>query len=237
MGNMDFLHTNTTLKAIDDAIAAQHIPRNRLGLSQAGHSCARFLWYKHHGYQEPPPEPRMMRLFSLGNTVEDIVIDILRLAGMEVTDQQKEVTYTRDGISLIGHIDGIVTGIIEAPKTRHLFECKSANKKKFDELVKLQSYRKWNETYYWQTQMYMPELGLKRTAAFVYCKDDSRLYMERIRLNREEFDVKINDVFDAITGPRPDRKCQRADNFEAKWCPFYRECFFNNNNQEVISLW
>ena len=238
MGNLAFLNEPTTLKNIDDALAASHVPRTRLGLSQAGHSCGRFLWYKHRGYPEDPPEPRIMRIFDLGNAIEDQVIKYLRLAGMEVTDQQKEVEYTRDGISLVGHIDGIVTGgVYEAPKTKHLFECKSAKKSKFEELVKLRSYQLWNAVYFWQTQFYMQCLKLKRAIKFVYCKDDSRLYCERLRLNNEETTIRIHEVFDYITDETiPARKCQRADNYEAKWCPFYRECFFNNQ-QQVKSLW
>lgn len=216
----------STIKSIDDQYEAFNEPRTHLGLSQAGHPCKRRLWYQHHGYIGEQPEGRVLRLFRLGDMIEDAVIADLILAGIKHWGSQDEVVFTQEGVRLVGHIDGKVLGLIEAPKTIHLFECKSANKKKFEELLKKGSYAEWNEVYGWQVQFYMLGLKLRRAVVFVYCKDDSRLYMERIKLDREATIKKLRSVFEAITSPvEPDRKCPREDFYQAKFCPFQADCF------------
>jgi len=221
----EIINETSTVKALDLWYEARRSQRRRLGLSEAGHKCGRFLWYKHHGYDEPEIDGRILRLFRLGDILEDQTIADLRGAGFNVHSQQAPVKIEYDGITLNGSIDGIIEGLIEAPVTPHLFEHKTASKKKYDELVK-KGYRKWNETYFWQTQFYMIGLGLKRAAAFVYCKDDSRLYMERIYLDRDATVDRLQDVFRVISmETEPERACPRADWFEAKMCGFYEECF------------
>lgn len=227
MADLSFLQQIPgTVDAINRAYEQERKPRGYLGLSQAGHECKRFLWYTHKGEIGTQPDGRVLRLFQLGNVIEDQVIGDLAMAGCMVYHQQREVVFTQDGVTMVGHIDGIVKGLVESPETPHLFECKSASKKKFEELLKLGSYEQWNETYRWQLQFYMLGLGLKRAAAFVYCKDDSRLYMERIKLDKEATIAKLQSVFEAITSPiEPERLCPRADHFKAKWCPYYAQCF------------
>ena len=216
----------TSLDLINESYEKTNRSRTRLGLSQAGNKCLRFLWYCHNGYIGDSPDGRVLRLFQLGNIIEDQVIDDLKKAGFNVHGHQKPVKIEYNGITLTGSIDGIVEGLIEAPKTKHLFECKSASKKKYEELIKKGSYEKFNPVYYWQVQFYMIGLGLKRAAVFVYCKDDSRLYIERICLDVESTIGKLQDIFAAIgnTNP-PQRVCSDVNWYEAKWCPFFKECF------------
>jgi hypothetical protein len=238
MADLSFLEEQPgTLQAIDLWYESQNKPRGYLGLSQAGHECKRFLWYTHKGYQVTPIDGRVLRLFQLGNVLEDQVVYDLRACGFNIYHQQREVVFSQDGVSLRGHIDGIIEGLIEAPSTPHLFECKSASRKKFEELVKLGSYRKWNEVYYWQVQLYMLGLKLTRAAVFAYCKDDSRMYFERIKLDREATIDKINAIFEAIGSlTEPERVCPRADYFKAKWCPYYAECFGNHGVRRVSGV-
>ena len=215
-----------TVEAIDAFYEANLEPRTRLGLSECGNKCTRRLWYKHIGDPGKQPEGRVLRLFQLGNILEEQVIADLKAAGVNHHSDQKEVVFELDDTVLTGHIDGIVEGLLEAPKTPHLFECKTASLKKFTELQKKGSYRDWNEVYFWQVQFYMLGLNLSKAAVFVYCKDDSRLYMERIPLNKEATVKKLQEVFRAITAPTPpERLCPNASWFEAKWCPYYTRCF------------
>lgn len=215
---------DTTIKAIDAWYEAVNKPRKRLGLSQVGHKCGRFLWYAHHGTDAIQPEGRVLRLFQLGNILEDQTIIDLKTIGIHHYDCQKEVTFTQDDIKLTGHIDGIVTGLIEAPVTPHLFEHKTCSLKKFKELLS-KGYREWNEVYYWQVQVYMLGLKLKRAVAFVYCKDNSELYMERIKLDRGAAIQKMQFVFESISGEPPQRKCPKANWYEARWCNYRNVCF------------
>lgn len=215
----------STVKAVDLWYEADRKPRTRLGLSQCGHKCPRYLWYCHHGYSGEQPEGRILRLFHLGNLLEDQTIADLRATGCIVHSQQRQVNFEYEDIALTGSIDGIIEGLVEAPKTPHLFEHKTASLKKYNELMK-KGYREWNESYYWQVQFYMLGLKLKRAAVFVYCKDDSRLYMERISLDKDATIDRLRDVFRAISmDTEPERSCPRADWWEAKFCTFYGVCF------------
>jgi len=227
MADLSFLHQQPgTVDAINRAYERARKPRGYLGLSQAGHECRRYLWYMHQGEIGEQPEGRVLRLFELGELVESQVIGGLSMAGCLVYHQQREVVFTQGEVRLVGHIDGIVIELVEAPNTPHLLEIKSASKKKFDELLKLGNYEKWNEVYRWQIQFYMMGLRLKRAAVFVCCKDDSRLYMERIKLDKQAATERLQRVFEAITSPlEPERACPRADYYKAKWCQHYAQCF------------
>lgn len=221
----EIMSENSTVAAIDRFYESQRVQRRRLGLSQAGHHCGRYLWYKHHGYDEPEIDGRILRLFQLGNILEDQVVYDLRAAGFNVHSQQKPVKIEHFGITLTGSIDGIVEGLLESPKTPHLCECKTASKKKFDQLLK-KKYRDWNPVYFWQVQFYMLGLGLKRAAVFVYCKDDSRLYMERIPLEKDATIDRLQDIFNSISkADPPSRHCEDAHCFDARFCPFLEVCF------------
>jgi len=226
MGNLEKYIGPTTIDAINAQYEASNKQRSRLGLSACGHKCNRYLWYTHNGYNKKKHEGRLLRLFQLGNILEDQTILDLKMAGFKHHSCQKQVLFSHGDVELLGHIDGIVEGLIEAPKTPHLFEHKTASKKKYNELLKLGSYRKWNEGYYWQVQFYVLGLKLKRAAVFVYCKDDSRLYMERVKPDREATIRKLEDIFEAITADiEPQRACPNKSWYEAKWCDFYEVCW------------
>jgi len=216
----------TTVDKINQQYEKDNIPRSRLGLSEIGHHCSRYLWFKHHGYENISPEGRVLRLFQLGNILEDQTIADLKNAGFSVTDGQKEVNFTFNNVTLYGHIDGIITGLVESPKTPHLFEHKTCSLKRYRELLKKKDYKAWSEVYFWQVQAYMLGLELSRSAVFVYCKDNSELYMERIKLNKTKTIGKLTQVFDAISlDSPPDRVCPNAGWYQAKMCDFRKICF------------
>lgn len=226
MADLSFLYRGGTVDAIDRAIEEADEPRNRLGLSEAGHDCKRYLWLKHRGAVGRRPDGRIYRLFEFGNMVERQIIGDLSMIGALVYHAQREVELSMDGVTLFGHIDGIVVGLLEAPRRPHLLECKSASRKSFEALIKLASYQAWNVKYYWQVQFYMMALGLKDAAVFVDCKDDSRRYMERIPYREGETTERIVRTFEAITSQvEPDRLCPRRDFYLAKWCSLCDDCF------------
>jgi hypothetical protein len=183
------------------------------------------LWYKHSGYDEPQVEGRTLRLFELGNIIEDhIAMDLARV-GVSVTRRQYPVKFTFDDVTLRGSIDGVVTGLIESSRP-HLWECKTANDKAFT-AIKKSGYEAYNDQYKAQIHAYMLGMGLDRTYVTVYNKNTSEIYPERIPLRREWIIDRLAEVFESIRNPviPSERACPRADWFEAKWCPFYRPCW------------
>lgn len=221
----EILNQDTPISRIDKYYEKQYEPRLRLGLSQAGHECNRFLWYKHNKYVEPDiPSGKLLRLFELGNKVEDLVINDLRSAGYTVTDEQKKVEFDWGNTKLKGSIDGLIYGVTSSCKP-HLLEIKSSNSKRFKQLQK-QGYEEWSDTYKFQIHAYCLGLGLQRILAVVYCKDNSELYTERISLDKEWITEKLEHVFEVISSDvMPDRKCPNKSWWKSRFCPMRKNCF------------
>ena len=212
-------------KVVEEYYHSNQTSRDYLGLSEIGHECPRYLYYRHNGYAPSPIDGRVLRLFQLGNLIEDQAIVDLRESGFTLTDNQKEVTFEHNGITLKGHIDGIIEGLTESSKP-HLWECKSANDKSFKKLQKCKSYKEWSSKYYAQAQVYMLGLKLDRALVWVENKNDSNIYTERVRLDKEYAVNLLQDVFTAISKPEPpERKCPSQSWYAAKWCDFAGVCW------------
>lgn len=206
------------IEKIEAKAAGGNIPRQHLGLSECGHPCSRYLWYAHHATPAVKIDGRVIRLFRLGDMVETAIISDLRGIGIDVTDQQKEVTIKHNGVTLRGHIDGIVD------KTT-LLEIKSANEKSFRQLQKL-GYEKWQPKYKAQAHIYMALIGLRQCLCIVENKNDSGLYAEILMLDDDYVTKLLMDVFTAITADEPpQRMCPDASWYEAKYCKYKETCF------------
>jgi hypothetical protein len=83
-----------------------------------------------------------------------------------------------------GSIDGIIEhGVPEAPKTPHVLEIKTHGKKSFESLLK-DGVEKSKPMHYVQMQMYMAGMKLDRALYVAICKDDDRIYTERVKLDK-----------------------------------------------------
>lgn len=212
-------------KRIDDCYVEKRQSRDRLGVSQLGHHCERWLWYVHNKHAPKPLPGRILRLFKLGELIEDQTVRDLEQAGYRVWGRQQEVSFTDGELRLTGHIDGFVSGLDESKKN-HLWECKSAKNTEFNKLVKLGSYEKWKPVYKAQVHLYMLGTCTNRALVTVYSKNDSELYTERIKLDREYAIGKLADAFNAIKQvDPPERSCPNAKWFEAKFCDYYNICW------------
>lgn len=219
------INSNSPSQAVAAWHEAAYKPRNRLGLSEVGHKCPRWLWFKHHNQTAIPPEGRILRLFRLGEMIEEQVVIDLMSAGYIVHSRQKEVNVDM----LTGHIDGIIEGLVESRKP-HLLEIKSANNKSFTAL-KSQGYEKWNEKYKTQIHIYMLLARLDRCLVWVENKDTSESYTERIDSNRGFAIAALERVMGAILCPTPPPgTCPNKSWYEFKFCIFRDTCKESNHN-------
>ncbi len=223
------INMNYLTEAIDHEYERRNVSRSYLGLSTCGHPCHRYLWYTHYGYKQTPIKGRILRLFQLGNIVEEQSRKDFMNAGFSMCSEQKEVSfeYTIDKkmYKLVGHIDGIVAGLKESEKP-HLWECKTCNQAGFNKLTKLNSYEQWNGKYKFQIHAYMLGLEIDRCLVTVYNKNDSNLYQERIKLDKDWIIKKLQVVFESIALSKPpERKCPRADWWEARFCDYKKICW------------
>lgn len=169
------LHDDPTLLAADAALEAQaalEAPRTYLGMSQIGDSCSRKLWYSHRWAKREKFDAITLKRFADGHRTEALIIDRLNLIeGLELVsmDGANQIRVTDHDGHFSGHLDGTITGILQAPKAPHVFEVKCVGDKNFAKFKKCvtdlgekKALQAFNETYYAQGQAYMHYMGYKR---------------------------------------------------------------------------
>jgi hypothetical protein len=202
--------------------------RAYLGWSELGQPCERALW---HGFRMSGGkkfEGRMLRLFDTGHREEDRVLQELRAIGCEVwardTQTGKQFACEHFGGHLRGHLDAVVKGLPESPKTPHLVDVKTCNTKKFSELQK-KGMRDVYPKYWAQAQGYMGMFGLKRAMYIFVNKDDDRIHTVRFEFNEDEFMANIEKAGRVIFSQEPPPRISDDPAwFECKFCDHHATC-------------
>jgi hypothetical protein len=175
-----------TSAAIERAWAEAQVPHDdaTLRASKIGDPCDRRLWFGFRWAHAPERHSgRALRIFETGNIEEDRLVEDLRRIGCHVdatdpeTGEQYEVSFLAGHFT--GHTDGEVEGVPEAPKTRHLLECKTHNDKSFKELKRLKV-REAKPMHFAQMQIYMHGRALTRALYVAVNKNDDEIYTERV---------------------------------------------------------
>ena len=157
-------------------------PRGHLGCSTLGHHCERWLWLSFRWAVIEKFEGRILRLFRRGHNEEATIIADLRAAGLDVRSSQARVNF---GSHVSGSLDGIIeSGVPEAPRKRHVAEFKTHAKKSFEDVVK-NGVEKSKPMHWAQMMVYMYGTDIDRALYVAVCKDDDRIYTERVRLDRD----------------------------------------------------
>ncbi len=219
---------NTVASAIDAAHESrQEPPRPHLGASQIGHKCDRFIWLSFRWAIREQFSGRILRLFRRGHMEERTVHDDLRLAGCQIStinpDTRKQWNFA-DG-HFGGSCDGIITsGLPEVKKTPHLLEVKTHSLKSFADLEK-NGVLKSKPVHYAQMQVYMSAFDLDDALYYAVCKDDDRIYTERVKRDAGEsmqLFAKAQRIIAADRMPEP----LSADPtwYECKYCPGHDLC-------------
>lgn len=212
-----------TARAMDEAVAAQHAkeaPRGHLGMSAIGGPCDRLLWLKFRWSLPDTPAPRILRVFKVGHLLEMAMIDWLRMVpGVELHtmgQDNRQIGFSFFGGHFAGSLDGVIKGVPEAPKTWHVWECKTANTKRFAELVKT-GIKEWAPEYWAQAQCYMGAIKMERAIFTVINKDDSQIYTERLEFDPMTWDAlqaRALHILEATEPPPPTWK--GPDDWQAK---------------------
>ena len=180
--------SDTLADRIYKALEANSEPsRGHLGASQIGHHCDRYLGLSFRWACPEQFQGRILRLFRRGHEEEAGVIADLRSAGCEVmdTDGTGRQYGFRDG-HFAGSIDGmILSGIPEAPTKPHVLEAKTHSLKSFNDVV-AKGVKASKPMHYAQMQTYMARMSVDRALYFAVCKDDDRIYTERVRFDKDE---------------------------------------------------
>ncbi len=173
-----------TVAALVDAAQRNELPRHHMGCSLLGHPCQRWLWLSFRWSVVEQFSGRILRLFRRGQMEEATVIADLQAAGLVITDTGAQQSRVNFGGHVSGSIDGIIqSGVPEAPEKPHILEIKTHSKKSFDELDKI-GVEKSKPQHYTQIQVYMLGKGIDRALYYAVCKDDDRIYTERVKLDK-----------------------------------------------------
>jgi len=208
--------------------------RPHFGISMVGHPCQRKQWLSFRWAFREKFSGRILRLFRRGNNEELTVIDDLRAIGIDV----REFGANQRRVKISGHVSGSIDGIIyggvpDAPKSQHILEAKTHSKKSFDDLEK-QGVHKSKPEHYAQMQGYMLATGIDRALYFAVCKDDDRIYTERVKLDRE-YAKKITDQ--ATTLSLADRMPPPISTdpgwYQCKFCPAHDLCHGSKKTNQV----
>lgn len=191
MAKIDLTDGPKSIDRVYDAVRENQDPhdwqRQHLGASVMGHRCERYLWLTYHWAAHPQHDGRQLNLFERGKRAEKWIIHDLRRAGFVVHSQQKKATGLPPRLG--GSIDGIIEGLVES-KESHLLEIKTHSVKSFDYLEK-NGVKRAKPEHWIQMQVYMRALKLNRAYYLAICKNDDRLYPERVRFDAEAADFAI----------------------------------------------
>ncbi len=202
-------------------------PRRYLGASVAGHECDRYLWLHFRGLFRERFEGRMYRLFERGRREEEQFIAELRGIGCEVWDRGpdgQQFAVSALGGHFGGHLDAVVRGLPDAPKTPHVAEFKTHSDSSFRKLLR-SGVLDAKPMHFCQMQIYMGMMKLDRALYLAVNKDNDDLYAERVHFDRDYFKSAMLRVRRIIEQPGADRCAKRRDDWRCKGCPAHAVCW------------
>lgn len=214
---------------IDSAWAgksASEPPREYLGASIIGHPCVRYLWLAFRWASLEWLNGRQERLLETGKREEDIAVENLKKAGVEIINTGKDQLDLDFGCHVKGHPDGIIlSGVPEASQTKHVWEHKTMSDSNFKNLKK-NGVKEAKPLHYAQMQVEMLALDIDRALYQVLNKNDSEIYTERVRLDRDFAENLIRRAQEIVLQDRiPKRLSDKEDWYECRMCKNWGFCF------------
>lgn len=224
---------------VDEAILKkqEQKPRRKyIGASSLGDQCSRKIQYR---YMNVPIDegkdfpPRTLRIFALGHILEDEIAEMIKDAGFDLRTSKKDGSQFGFSVAddqIKGHIDGVICGGPVDFDYPCLWECKTANDKKFNEFVR-NGVAKANPVYAAQVALYQAYMDLADNPALftVYNKNTSEIYYEWVPFNAElaqrTSDKAANILTATKAGDILPRIAQNADFFVCKMCEFQQKCW------------
>jgi hypothetical protein len=121
----------------------------------------------------------------------------------------------------------------EAPDTKHILEIKTHSKKSFDALLK-DGVEKSKPMHFVQMQMYMLGMKLDRALYVAVCKDDDRIYTERVKLDKMVAKKGVERGHRLVKADRlPPPISTDPTWFECRFCAAHEFCHKTKLTKEV----
>lgn len=232
-------YIDPTLAAIDSAIEQSQSKdvRPYLGMSSIGKPCDRALWLGFRWAKEPCFNAQTIKRFEDGHYGEELQAKRLQMVEGITLTVLDESTGQQYGFSSIGdhfkgHMDGAIIGLLQAPKTWHVWEHKQVDQKKFDKLNKLKmevgeknALEKWDEIYYAQAICYMGFTGMKRH--YLTCSTPGGRDTTSVRTNENPaaFERLMHKAQRIVTAAEPPPRISDDPAwFQCRFCEFKDLC-------------
>jgi hypothetical protein len=201
--------------------------REHLGCSLSGSACPRQMWYSFRWIKQEKFDGTLLRLFARGNREEQVFVELLRNAGVEVWDKAgngEQFKVSAFGDHLGGSLDGIAKGIKEEPETKFVLEFKTHNQNSFNALIK-KGVRESKPEHYAQMQLYMHLFSLTRAYYAAVCKNDDRFWGEVIEYDKKDALALMDRMENVIFASTPPSKISEDPNFFiCRFCNFKHQC-------------
>jgi hypothetical protein len=209
--------------------------RDYLGGSRLGDPCARRLQYE---YLNVPCDPgagftgRTLRTFALGHSLEDLAVEWLRKAGLDLRTRNRsgeQFGFSAAGGRVQGHIDGVIVAA-EGITVPALWECKTANAKNWRQMVR-RGVTAGKPIYAAQIALYQAYMQLTDAPALLTAvnKDTSELWHELVpfdgALAQSVSDKAVGILRACNVGEWLPRIAQKPDSFECTGCAGKQRCW------------
>jgi hypothetical protein len=209
-------------------------PRIHMGASILGHHCDRWLWLSFRWAVIEKFPGRIRRLFRRGHHEESWIVADLGMIGVEITWTGDDQQFLKLGGHIGGSTDGIIEcGVPDAPNKRHVAEFKTHALKSW-EAVAAKGVQLSKPMHYTQMQIYMHGTKIDRALYVAVCKNDDRIYTERVRYDQSHAEKAIAKGKRISTDDRIPPPCSTDPTwYECKFCAGHEFCHATNLTKEV----
>ena len=205
-------------------------PRPHMGASQIGHPCDRWLWLSFRWAVQPQFPGRILRVFRRGRNEEDTIVSDLRAIGLDVRGAQRRVDF---GSHVSGSLDAIIEAGVPGSTKRHVAEFKTHSRKSFDDLDK-HGVEKSKPEHWVQMQLYMHGTDIDRALYLAVCKDDDRIYTERVNYDQAAAEKAIERGRRlALSDRMPEPISTDPSWYQCKFCDAYKFCHETKTTEHV----
>lgn len=224
-----------TLDLADRALEQNQERRKRkyLGMSAIGRPCARETWYSFRWAAQNSFDAATIKRFDDGHATETVVVSRLKAVPeieLHDTDEDGEQWGFKDfGGHFSGHMDGVVLGLVQAPKTWHVFEAKASEKytdldKAKKKVGEKHALAEWNATYYAQAVLYMDYAGLDRH--YLVCASPGARRWTSCRTDADPAFALVlkNKAESIIFSDRAPERIGSQDSFACRFCDVSALC-------------
>lgn len=161
-----------------------YVPRGHLGASQIGDQCYRALWYSLHWTSEGQRwSARSLRIADRGNREEYRFQEWLAMVCEKTLFTNPKTGKQWKAKALNGIFSGSCDGVIKYKGEWYLVEFKTHANKYYNPVVK-KGVKAARPKHWFQMQMYMHLLNLRKAIYFAINKDNDEIYTEVVELDQ-----------------------------------------------------